>query len=53
MATNWENTAHSAYDMFSWFKSLKVNLVFSYLGFGTGIIFLVAPCPDRCLLVPF
>ena len=28
MATYWENTAHSAYDMFSWYKYLIVNLVF-------------------------
>ena len=26
-------TAHSAYDMFSWYKYLIVSLVFSHLGF--------------------
>ena len=26
--------AHSAYDIFSWYKYLIVNLVFSHLGFG-------------------
>ena len=28
--------AHSAYDMFSWYKYLIVNLVFSHLGFWSG-----------------
>ena len=47
--------AHSAYDMFSWYmyKYLIVNLVFSHLGFRSGNIFLIAPFPDLCLLVPF
>ena len=53
MATYWEKAAHSAYDMFSWYKFLIVNLVFSHLGFGVGIFFLIALFPDRCLLVPF
>ena len=26
---------------------------FSNLGFWSGNLFLIAPCPDRCLLVPF
>ena len=43
--------AHSAYDMFSWYKYLIVNLVFSHLGFWSGNLFLVAPFPDLCLLV--
>ena len=43
--------AHSAYDMFSWYKSLTVDLVFSNLGFWSGVLFLIAPFPDRCLLV--
>ena len=43
--------AHSAYDMFSWYKYLIVNLVFSNLGFWSGVLFLIAPFPDRCLLV--
>ena len=45
--------AYSAYDMFSWYKYLVVNLVFSHLGFGSGNLFLIAPFPDHCLLVPF
>ena len=31
--------AHSAYDMFLWYKYLIVNLVFSHLGFGEKICF--------------
>ena len=31
--------AHSAYGMFSWYKYLIVNLVFSYLGFWSGNLF--------------
>ena len=53
MATYWEMAAHSAYDMFSWYKYLIVNLVFSHLGFWSGNLFLIAPFPDLCLLVPF
>ena len=45
--------AHSAYEMFSWYKYLIVSLVFSHLGFWSGNHFLIAPCPDLCLLVPF
>ena len=45
--------AHSAYDMFSLYKYLIVNLVFSHLGFWSGNLFLIAPVPDLCLLVPF
>ena len=45
--------AHSAYDMFSWYKYLIVSLVFSLLGFWSGDLFLIAPFPDHCLLVPF
>ena len=45
--------AHSAYEMFSWYKYLIVSLVFSHLGFWSGNIFLIAPFPDLCLLVPF
>ena len=45
--------AHSAYEMFSWFKYLIVGLVFSHLGFWSGNLFLIAPFPDLCLLVPF
>ena len=45
--------AHSAYDMFSWYKYLIVSLVFSNLGFWSGNLFLTAPFPDLCLPVPF
>ena len=45
--------AHSAYEMFSWYKCLIVGLVFSRLGFWSGNLFLIAPFPDLCLLVPF
>ena len=47
--------AFSAYDVFSWYKYLYliVNLVcFFHLGFWSGNLFLIAPFPDRCLLVP-
>ena len=44
--------AHSAYKMFSWYKYLIVSLVFSHLGFWSGNLFLIAPFPDLCLLVP-
>ena len=45
--------AHSAYEMFSWYKYLAVSLVFSHLGFWSGSLFLIAPFPDLCLLVLF
>ena len=38
--------------MFSWYKYLIVSLVFSHLGFWSGNLFLFAPFPDLCLLVP-
>ena len=38
---------------FSWYKYLIVSLVFSHLGFWSGNLFLTAPFPDLCLLVPF
>ena len=37
--------------MFSWYMYLIVNLVFSHLGFSSGIFFLIALFSDRCLLV--
>ena len=45
--------AHSAYEMFIWYKYLIVSLVFSQLGFWSGNLSLIAPFPDLCLLVPF
>ena len=47
------NAAHSAYNMFSWYKYLIVNLFFSHLGFWSGNLFLIVLFPDRCRLVPF
>ena len=44
--------AYSAYDMFSWDKYLIINQVFSRFGFLSGNLFLIAPFPDLCLLVP-
>ena len=44
--------AHSSYNMFSRKKYLIVNLVFSHLIFWSGNLCLIAPFPDRCLLVP-
>ena len=44
--------AYSAYKMFSWYNYLIVSLVFSHLGFWSGNLFLIAPFPDLCLLVP-
>ena len=41
MATYWE----------TWYKYLIVSMVFSHLGFWSGILFLIAPFPDLCLLV--
>ena len=35
------------------YKYLIVSLVFSHLGFWSGNLFLIAPFPDLCLLVPF
>ena len=46
-------TAHLAYDIFSWYKYLIVNLVLFHLGFWSGNLFLIAPFPDLCLRVPF
>ena len=37
----------------SWYKYLIVSLFFSHLGFWSGNLFLIAPFPDLCLLVPF
>ena len=45
--------AHSAYEMFSWYKYLIVSLVFSHLGFWSGNLFLIAPFPDFAYLYLF
>ena len=54
MAAYREKDAHSAYDMFSKYKYLIVNLVFTTsVFFLSGNFFLIAPSPDHCLLVLF
>ena len=50
MATYWEKAAHSAHDMFAWYRYLIVNLDFSRLGVWSGNLFLIASFPDLCLL---
>ena len=45
--------AHSTCNMFSLYKCLIVNLVFSHLGFWSGNFFLIASFPDRCQLLLF
>ena len=53
MATYWENRCSFSLRYVSRYKYLIVNLVFSHLGFWSGNLFLIAPFPDLCLLVPF
>ena len=53
MATYWENSCSFGLRYVSWYKCLVVGLVFSHLGFWSGNLFLIAPFPDLCLLVPF
>ena len=53
MATYWENSCSFGLRYVSWYKCLIVGLVFSHLGFWSGNLFLIAPFPDHCLLVPF
>ena len=52
MATYWENSCSFGLRYVSWYKCLIVSLVFSHLGFWSGNLFLIAPSPDICLLVP-
>ena len=42
--------AHSAYDMFSWYKCLIVNLVCSHLGFWSGNFFFLISLPTCTFL---
>ena len=51
MATYWENSC--SFGLRYGIKYLIVSLVFSHLGFWSGNLFLIAPFPDLCLLVPF
>ena len=53
MATYWENSCSFGLRYVSWYTYLIVSLVFSHLGFWSGNLFLIAPFPDLCLLVPF
>ena len=53
MATYWVNSCSFGLQYVSWYKYLIVSLVFSHLGFWSGNLFLIAPFPDLCLLVPF
>ena len=53
MATYWENSCSFGLRYVSWYKYLIVSLVFTHLGFWSGNLFLIAPFPDLCLLVPF
>ena len=53
MATYWENSCSFGLRYVSWYKYLIVSLVFSHLVFWSGNLFLIAPFPDLCLLVPF
>ena len=54
MVTEWPPIGKiAAHFMFSWYKYLIVNLVFSHLGFWSANLFLIAPFPDLCLLVLF
>ena len=52
MATYWEIAAQSAYDMFSKYKYLTVNLFFPPRVLEWHF-FLIVHFPDHCLLVPF
>ena len=52
MATYWENSCSFGLRYVSWYKYLIVSLVLSHLGFWSGNLFLIAPFPDLCLLVP-
>ena len=52
MAIYWENSCSFGLRYVSWYKCLVVGLVFSHLGFWSGNLFLIAPFPDLCLLLP-
>ena len=51
MAAYWEIAAHSAYDMFSKYKYLTINSVFSHLGVWFENFFLIVPFFEHCLLL--
>ena len=52
MATYWENSFSFGLRYVSWYKYVIVSLDFSHLDFWSGNLFLIAPSPDLCLLVP-
>ena len=52
MATYWENSCSFGLRYVSWYKYLIVSLFFPHLGYWSGNLFLIAPFPDLCLLVP-
>ena len=54
MATYWENSCSFGLRYVSWYKYLIAGVCFfPHLGFWSGGLFLIAPFPDLCLLVPF
>ena len=53
MATYWEYSCSFGLRNVFMYKYLIVSLFFSHLGFWSGNLFLIAPFPDLCLLVPF
>ena len=53
MAAYWKIAAHSAYDIFSKYKYLIVNLVFPASVFRSGNFVLIEHFPGHCLLVSF
>ena len=53
MTTYWENSCSFGLRYVSWYKYLTVSFFFfPHLGFWSGNLFLIAPFPDLCLLVP-
>ena len=52
MANVWENSCSFGLQYVLGCKYL-IDLVFSHLGFWSGNLFLIAPFPDLCLIVPF
>ena len=53
MATYWGNSCLFGLRYVSWYKCLIVSLFFLTSCFWNGNLFLIAPFPDLCLLVPF
>ena len=52
MATYWESSCSFGLRYVFMVKYLNVSLFCSHLGFLSGNLFLIAPFPDLCLLVP-